>query len=83
MHKVVLLNGFGRIGRVLYTNPSPYIYTESYAFAGCGTKMGKEFSNLVQVIEKNDEDNLTLVKAYKSVQRKYYPEKDIYKKGEI
>lgn len=80
MHKVVLLNGFGRVGRVLHSNPRPYIYTESYTFAGCKPIMDKEFSELIKFIEKNDDDHLTLVKAYKTAQRKYYPEKDVFLK---
>ena len=79
MHKVAL-NGFGRIGRFIYTSSHPHIYTESYAFVGCNPLIENNISELIQILGKNNEDHLTLVKAYKAVQKKYYPEKDIYKK---
>ncbi len=43
-------------------------------------KMFEKFPNIGVFQNKNYK---SLVDIYKSVQRKYYPEKDIYQKGEI
>ena len=43
-------------------------------------RMFEKFPDIVVFQNKNSK---SLVDIYKSVQRKYYPEKDIYQKGEI
>ena len=68
-HKLVL-NGFGRIGKI--------IYTENFRYAekkpeNLGNDIMK-ISDLANIIEPP----VSLVECYKKVQRKYYPEKDLF-----
>lgn len=67
-HKIALL-GTGSIRSVLFAGTAALTY--------CDTKAEKSnFGfDLLKITEKPD--NTVLVKAYKKVQRKYYPDKDI------
>ena len=69
MHKIAL-NVFGRIGRVLYAG--------AYALHTYETKIYDKSVLSPAVI--NLSDNQSLIKIYKNIQHKYYPEKDIYTK---
>ena len=70
MVRKVVLNGFGRIGRILYSG-ADVLYTAN-----------KE-SVLPQVTDICFYNNKLLVEAYRKTRSKYYPEKDILIKGEI
>ena len=73
-HKIALF-GAGRIGRLIYSGIDALHSTENF------TSKNKE--NFLDQITKivNKEDYKSLVNVYKNIQRKYYPEKDIYNKG--
>lgn len=69
-HKIAI-NGFGRIGRV--------IYTESFSYAGQKAETGAN-SDIINLkdLEQILKPPVSLVDIYKKVQRKYYPEKDLF-----
>ena len=76
-HKIALF-GIGNIGRIIYSGTAALTLP---------AEIKKEESNFNfdSLITKRA-DNTTLIKAYKKVQRKYYPEKDLLikkEKGEI
>ena len=70
MNKIALF-GTGRIGRLIFSGIDALHTAETKS-----TKHNENFlDSLTKVIEK--QDYKSLVDAYKQVQRKYYPEKDI------
>lgn len=74
-HKIALL-GMGNIGKIVFSGAA--------ALTLCETKTEKSGWDFDILKVTTPVDKLTLVKAYKNVQRKYYPEKDLLiKKGEI
>ena len=69
-HKIVL-NGFGRVGRI--------IYTENFSYAEKNAKIGVNSDVLnLKELEQILKPPVSLVDIYKKVQRKYYPEKDLF-----
>ena len=68
VHKIVL-NGFGRIGKILFAG------TDSMSFYG--TKPAKLDIDFDILKMAKSVDNKILVRAYREVIKKYYPEKDI------
>ena len=68
----VALFGTGRIGRMLFAG------TAALNVAEIKQEDSIFDSNMLKILEPVD--YTTLVKAYKKVQRKYYPEKDILNK---
>jgi len=66
-HKIALL-GMGMIGRVIFSGAAALTLSE--------TKNEKSDFDMLKVITPVDKS--ILVKAYKKVQRKCYPEKDVY-----
>ena len=70
MTQKIVLNGFGRIGRILYSG------------ADTMHTVNKE-SVLPQITDICFYNNKLLVEAYKKARNKYYPEKDILIKGDI
>lgn len=68
LHKIVL-NGFGRIGRIIHAGAN------SLTVANVKQKnLNSDLSFLTYKI-----NNKILVDSYRKMQRKYFPEKDIYK----
>lgn len=67
--KRIALFGTGNLGKYVYAGLASLTY--------CGTKSEEnDFgSNVLKIVEHKD--YTTLIKAYKNVQRKYYPEKDV------
>lgn len=70
-HKIALF-GTGSIGMLLYSGTAAVTLSETKA-----EKVYSEFDILKSI---DSTDNSLLVKAYKKVQRKYYPEKDFFVK---
>ena len=69
-HKIVI-NGFGRIGKI--------IYTENFSYAGQTSKSAGNCDVLnLKDLEQILKPSVSLVDIYKKVQRKYYPEKDLF-----
>lgn len=69
-HKIAI-NGFGRVGRI--------IYTENFSYAGQTSKSAGNCDVLnLKDLEQILKPPVTLVDIYKKVQRKYYPEKDLF-----
>lgn len=76
-HKIALL-GMGNIGKIVFSGTAAIALSETKT-----EKSDWDFDILKVAIPV---DKSILVKAYKNVQRKYYPEKDVLiksKKGEI
>lgn len=69
--KKIALFGIGTIGSILYSGTAVLTYYDTKA-----EKPDFDF-DISKITEKPD--YTTLVRAYKKVQRKYYPEKDIFK----
>ena len=72
-HKIALF-GIGSIGSLAYSG--------TYALTHSETKNEKSVFDFDILKITEPVDYLTLVKAYKKVQKKYYPEKDIFKSAE-
>ena len=71
IHKIAL-NGFGRIGKMIFAGADN--------FKLVNTKTQNSTLAKIDISElKPQVNNKALVEAYNSVKRKYYPEKDIYK----
>ena len=71
IHKIAL-NGFGRIGRIVFVG------ADSFALANAKTQ-NSTFAKIDLSELKPQINNKILVEAYNSVQHKYYPDKDVYK----
>ena len=75
-HKIAIF-GNGRIGRLVYAGADCLC---TYA----KREQDKSFESAISIL--NDvisyKNSTTLVDSYKKVQHKYYPEKDLFKKGE-
>ena len=71
IHKIAL-NGFGRVGRMAFAGADIFAYINTKTQNSTFAKI--DLSEL-----KPQLNNKILVKAYNSMQHKYYPEKDIYK----
>ena len=67
--KIALLCGMGTIGRVLFAGADALNLAE--------VKTQNDFFDIDVSKLMESQDYSLLVKAYKKVQRKYYPEKDI------
>ena len=67
--KIALLCGIGTIGSVLLAGAD--------ALNSAEVKTQNNFFDIDVSKLMDYKDNLALVKAYKKVQRKYYPEKDV------
>ena len=63
--------GMGRIEKIIFSG------TAALTFAEAKNEKSVVDFDMLKIAQKPD--NLTLVKAYKKVQRKYYPQKDIFK----
>ena len=70
VHKIAL-NGFGRIGRILYAG------ADNFTIANIKPQNLNPITDLSFLTYKID--NKILVDSYRKVQHKYYPERDIYK----
>lgn len=69
----IALFGIGRIGKVIFAGTAALSFIE--------TKKTESFFDFEDILKLSEPvDNTILVKAYKEVQRKYYPEKDVLKK---
>ena len=69
-HKIAL-NGFGRVGRIIYTQPFSMAEQKP-----CTTL--KNSSIDLDSFPMFKESYVSLVDIYKKVQRKYYPDKDVF-----
>ena len=73
-HKIALF-GAGSVGRLIFSGIDALHTAENF-----NSKNKETFLDQITKIV-NKEDYKSLVNAYKYIQRKYYPEKDVYKKG--
>ena len=67
----IAIFGIGRISEIIFSGTAALTVAEAK-----NEKSVVDF-DILKITQKPD--NLTLVKAYKKVQRKYYPQKDIFK----
>ena len=76
-HKIALF-GYGSIGRLVYSGTANLSYVNR---ARCGQDKAfkSAISALTDVIENRN--YTTLVNSYRKMQQKYYPERDVFKKG--
>jgi len=65
------LNGFGRIGRIVLT-------TDCYEMKNSVRTDVPEYLNNNDLILNVNKAHNSLIDIYKKVQRKYYPEKDLF-----
>jgi len=63
--------GIGRISEIIFSG------TAALTFAEAKNEKSVVDFDMLKIAQKPD--CMTLVKAYKKVQRKYYPQKDIFK----
>lgn len=72
LNKIALF-GMGGMAKVIFAGAAALNFIETKK-----TESFSVFDNILKLAEPVD--NTILVKAYKEVQRKYYPEKDVLKK---